>query len=173
MELNTSKIGLQPPWITYAREVNALFAKDPEVAVDWNEDEYILTLYVDSQEKADALDKLFPNEMEFGNVTISITIVPANMTDRSLMNTFETAFKGNPAVSYTKSVDGLGFSMNYIVFKPEVVQYFNDDLSDVNGFESTLYENIANNVFENHDGIYFCTDIANHDSVGRLYGDWA
>lgn len=166
------KVGISSPWVEYARKVNALFEKDPEVAVDWNDENKELTLYVDSQEKADALENLLPPEIEFGNVKMTITIIPANLVDMSLMTLFERAFKGNPAVSYTKSVEGMGFNANYIVFQPEVVQYFNDDLSDINGVESTLYEEIAKDVFTKHEGIFFCTDIANQALLGKPLGEW-
>ena len=166
------KLELQSPWMSHVHKITMLFDKDPEVAVDWNEDDLKLTLYVDSQEKAEALDALIGGEVDFGNVKMSIVIVPANIVDRTMMNLFETAFKGNPAVSYTRSIDAMGFSAGYIVFKPEVVQYFNDDLSDINGFESTLYENLAQDVFKEHDGVFFCTDIANQALLGKPLGEW-
>lgn len=167
---NTLK--LQSPWVSYARKINALFEKDPEVAVDWNDATMELKLYVDSQEKAEALDKLLKHEIEFGNVKMTVTVIPANIVDRTMMNLFETAFKGNPAVSYTKSIDAMGFSSGYIVFKPEVVQYFNDDLTDINGLASTLYEDLANDVFEEHAGVNFCTDIVNQAFLGKPLGEW-
>lgn len=40
----------------------------------------------------------------------------------------------------------------------EVVQYFNDNIGDINGNCSTLYEIIARDIFPNVNGIYFCTE---------------
>lgn len=169
----SNKLGLSAPWESYVSEITALFDKDPEVAIDYSEENKVLKLYVDSQEKAAALEQLLKPEVDFGNVKLSIEIIPANLTDRSVMNLFETAFKGNQAVSYTRSIEAMGWSAGYIVFKPEIVQYFNDDLSDINGIESTLYEDIAKRVFaDNHDGVFFCTDVANQALLGKPLGEW-
>ena len=46
--------------------------------------------------------------------------------------------------------------MSFAVFAKEVVQYYNDDLTDINGLKSTLYEDIARDVFD-IDGINYCT----------------
>ena len=154
-----NKLNLQAPWTTYANEVEKLFEKDPEVAVEYDDAAKKLMLYVDSQEKAEALDSLFPNEVEFGNVKVTVEVIPANITDLTMVNLFERAFKGNPAVSYIKTVEAMGFSASYVVFQPEVVQFFNDNLGDINGNETTLYEKIADDVFDGrHEGVFFCTD---------------
>lgn len=47
----------------------------------------------------------------------------------------------------------------YCSFKKEVVQYPADDLSSETGLKSTLYEDLAREIFENTDGVYFCTDV--------------
>ena len=43
------------------------------------------------------------------------------------------------------------------VFAKEVVQYWNDSLSDPYGKVSTLYQDIAKDIFEDTDGVMFCT----------------
>lgn len=154
-----TKLNLQSPWITYVNEVRALFAKDPEVSVEYEDgDAKRLSLFVTSQEKADALTQIMPQKVEFGNVILEIEVVPANEEAPSKAELFFAAFKGNQAVAYTDSVEAMGFSANYIVFKPEIVQFFNDDLGDINGNMTTIYENVANDVFEGHEGVFFCTD---------------
>ena len=47
---------------------------------------------------------------------------------------------------------------NFVVFVPEVVQFYNDDLGDINGLCSTLYQDLAKDLFGEEAGIYFCTD---------------
>lgn len=153
------KLNLQAPWTEYASEVTALFEKDPDVKVEYDNLGKKLKLYVKSPEKAEALEMILQDEIEFGSVKLTIEIIPANKETRTPMDIFAVAFKGNPIVSYTKTVDALGFSAGYVVFKPEVVQYFNDDLSDINGMKSTLYAEVAKDVFQDHDGVFFCTDI--------------
>lgn len=116
-------------------------------------------MYVDNEAKADAISKLLPVEKAFGNVVLKITIIPANHP-LNKMRLFQEAFAGNPALSYTETVDGIfSNSINYIVFKNKVVQFFNDDISDINGLCSTLYQDIAKEVFGSEEGFFFCTDL--------------
>ena len=48
--------------------------------------------------------------------------------------------------------------LTYVVLKKEVVQFFNDNLNDIHGLETTLYQTIAKDVFDGT-GVFFCTDI--------------
>ena len=48
--------------------------------------------------------------------------------------------------------------LHYVVFKNRVVQYWSDNLGDINGNTSTLYENIARDVFGETDNVCFNTD---------------
>ena len=73
-----SKLGLSSPWVNFYRELEALFAKDPEVKVVYDEEKNDVKLYVDNLAKADALAQLLPVERTFGNITITVTVIPAN-----------------------------------------------------------------------------------------------
>ena len=155
-----SKVNLSSPWVTFYREVDALFAEDQEVTVVFDEDECELKLYVENAAKADALTQLLPSERVFGNVTVKVTVIPANEKSPSKIQLFRTAFEGNNALSYTETVEGVFTNpISYVVFENKVVQYFNDDLGDAHGICSTLYQNIADDLFEDCEGIYFCTDL--------------
>lgn len=155
-----SKVGLSSPWVNFYRELEALFAKDPEVKVIYDEEKNDVKLYVDNLAKADALAQLLPIERTFGNITVTITVIPANKETTSKIQLFRTAFEGNGAFCYTATAEGVFTNpISYVVFENEVVQYFNDDLSDAHGVRSTLYQDIAKEIFENHEGIYFCTDV--------------
>ena len=46
-----------------------------------------------------------------------------------------------------------------MVFQNKVVQYFSDNMQDINGFTSTLYQEIAKELFGVDGGLYFCTDL--------------
>jgi len=48
--------------------------------------------------------------------------------------------------------------INYVVFKPEVVQFWNDNLHDPHGLVSTLMEDVARAVIGEEDGVMFTTD---------------
>ena len=75
-----AKLNLSPPWVVYYRKLSAFFKEDSEVRITYDDIEQEIKLYVDNAEKAVALEKLLPKEQNFGNVTLYITIVPANQT---------------------------------------------------------------------------------------------
>lgn len=171
-------VGLSTPWVEFYKKVDFLFKDDPEVRVEYDERMHFgvkeLKLYVENEEKAFALSKLLPAEKTFGNMKMKITVLPANHED-SLPELFEKAFRGNPALSYIQNVELFETPVSYIVFKNRVVQYFADNLGDANGNRSTLYQDIANDVFESRNGIFFCTDVPGTNGIGSLgkpRGDW-
>ena len=160
-----ASIKLAPPWITIASEMEQLFKYDSEVHIVYDNDEHIISVYVDKQRKADALATLIPATITFGNVELHINIIPANgalstTAGLSQAQLFENAFENNDAFVFTKQVTGI-FTNNliYVVFKNKVVQYFNDNLGDIYGNCSTLYQEIAKNIFGSIPGVYFCTDV--------------
>ena len=75
-----AKLNLSPPWVVYYRKLSAFFREDSEVKITYDDIEQEIKLYVDNAEKAVALENLLPKEQNFGNVTLYITIVPANKT---------------------------------------------------------------------------------------------
>ena len=170
-----AKIGLSSPWVIFYREVNELFKYDPEVHVIFDEDKTQLRLYVDNGEKADALAKLLPTEKEFGTVTLSISVIPANGLKEATGNLFEVALNGNGALSYVKQVNGVWYpTLSFVVFRKKVVQYFTDNLGDINGYTSTLYQDVAKDVFGEWNGVYYCTDTEDivYDELGSPLGEW-
>lgn len=152
------QVKLSPPWITYYHEVDELFKRDKSVSVVFDNASCTLRILVDGEEKADALSKLFPITKEFGNVVMKIDVIPANKVSEDKISLFEKAFKDNSIFRYATDVSAAGFSAGYVVFEKSVVQFFNDNLGDINGNKSTLYEDIARDVFGEIPGVYFCTD---------------
>lgn len=158
------QVNLSSPWVAFYHKLNALFEKDPDVRVTYDEDLVQVKIYVGSPVKADALARVLPASKTFGNVELKITVIPANTMDSlSFIELFKLAFEGNEIVSSIQSGGTpMTQDMNYVVFEKEVVQYFNDDLSTYGGVKSTLYQDIAKEVFgdmEEAKGVFFCTDI--------------
>lgn len=152
-------VKLSSPWMNFYHELAALFKKDPEVKVVYDQEENTIKLYVDNADKADALDHLLPASRTFGNVTVTVQVIPANNGEADAATLFKRAFRDNPAMVGIDHNDNLFDNpFSYVVFRNEVVQYFNDDLSDIHGNCSTLYQEIAKDVFEQHEGVFFCTD---------------
>lgn len=162
------KVNLSAPWITFVHEVEALFENDSEVNVRFDSEKNELKLMVASGDKADALTQLLPAEKNFGSVTLKIAVVPANNLLQGV-GLIEAAFRGNPALAYTFEADTPMGHMEYAVFSKKVVQFFNDQLDDISGNKSTLYQDIAKDVFETS-GVFFCTD--SDQRVGKPLGEW-
>lgn len=170
-----AKLNLSPPWATWYNEINEMFKYDQEVRIIYDEDNYIITLYIDNPVKADALMKILETEVSFGGVTLNINIIPSNRVVESKGNLFLDAFDGNDAFSYLQVIGGIFASdLTYVVFKNKVVQYFNDSLGDVNGLCSTLYQDIAKIIFKDLPNVYYCTDVeaAPGKSLGTPLGEW-
>jgi len=165
----SNKVGLSAPWVTFYREINALFGDDPDIHIEYDEDEVEVKLFVQNSDKADALTQLLPTEKAFGNVVLKITVIPANEPAPTKASLIARAFQGNPVYSYGTTVDGIMSNpIHYVVFANKVVQFFNDDLGDVNGNCSTLYQEIAKDVLGAEEGVHYCTDVI--DSSGTPLG---
>lgn len=161
---------LSSPWVEFYREIEALFAQDDDVKVMYDEENNEVKLYVDNVRKADALTQLLPTEKTFGNVTLKVTVVPANDAEVSKADLIAEAFDGNPALSYVQHVEAVIGSFDYAVFQNKVVQFFDDNLSDINGNKSTLYESIARDIFGTDAGVFFCTEAP--VNMSKPLGEW-
>ena len=149
---------LSPPWWEFYQKMEAMFGQDPEIHINFDEKEMVLKLFVDSQPKAGALTQVLPSEKEFGNVTLKIEIVPSNKAG-DISQLYKTAFNGNPVFSNVIEIDQPGLPhFSYVIFKPLVVQFYDDNLMDAYGNVTTLHQDIARDIFDNEDGVYFCTE---------------
>ena len=172
---------ISPPWFTFASELKAMFGEDPDIRIE-HTNEFEIKMYVDDVDKAAALYVLMPYSRTYGNVEVTIEVIPSNKVkgEPSSIKTddyselFKAAFKNNPVLSYIQKVEGLfEFRATYIVFKNKVVQYFNDNLNDINGNTSTLYEDIARDIFSDtvEPGEFFCTDVVD-STLKKPLGEW-
>lgn len=161
---------LSAPWIKFMRELEVLFAEDDDVKVVYDDDGKEVKLYVADDIKADALNQLLPNKKTFGNVTLKVTVVPANAHETTV-DLIERAFRGNPALSFVFPIDTPMGHFDYVVFKKQIVQFFNDDISDINGNCTMLYQDVARDVFGTEAGLFFCTD-AEDKRLQKPLGEW-
>ena len=152
-----AKIAISSPWVGYARKLYMLFGQDPEINILYDNDGPEVRLYVNNSEKAEALTKVLPAVKSLGNVELKITIIPDNIEDTPI-DIFRKVFSGNPILADIITDDNptqIGFS--HVLFKKEVIQYFNDCLNDPMGLETTLYEDLARDIFEDPEGVFFNT----------------
>ena len=170
-----ARLKLQSPWIQFYDEIEVFFEEDPEVRVIYDEDEYEIRLYVDDPQKAEALTNVLPTEKQYGNITLRVTVIPSNDTAVGdipiIKSDILQALSGNPIVEDFKVVTGIfANDIIYVVFRKEVVQYFNDNLGDANGNCSTLYQDIAKRIFNEIPGVYFCTSEDDYEIA--IIPDW-
>lgn len=166
------------PWVTYARKLKAMFGSDPEITVNYIDDSVPeVKLLVNNPTKADALTKLLPDMMIFGNVSLKVTVIPSNTTE-TFEDLIKRAFAGNPIVSYIDHGDGpFGSNICFVAFENAVIQYFDDSLDDPYGLDSTLAEDICREIFASTEelgsSIRFCTDLpAVTDLSDAPLGEW-
>ena len=150
-------VKISPPWITYYRELVELFKKDKEIFIEFDEDKNVIDVTTTKYEKSLALKKVLPEEKEFGNVKLKINVI-YNEPKMTEINAYQELSKNNPAFKFTYVFPIDTSYIAYAMFAKEVVQYWNDDMSDPHGITNTLYENLARDVFVNDEGVIFSTD---------------
>ena len=169
MNLKDELVRLSPPWHTYQRKVFALFGRDPEVLVrdlvEVDECNYTLIIISSNQVKAEAISALLGRTVKISGVTITIRIFgpdsfcevepPKQIRDAQLL---EDAFQGNPIFDRIAAHSFHNIQIVYCIFKKEVLQFWNDDLSSFYGVHSTLAEILAYEILKNVK-VQFCTSI--------------
>ena len=175
-----ARLNLVSPWVEYYHKVQAFFKNDPDITVIFDDEELELKIYVANDvDKFEALRVLLPETKEFGAIKLKITLIPSNKDDvHTRIPTRRLGFynagseseallikalRGNGAFMFSKTISGIMTSpIVYIVFRNEVVQYYNDDLGDYYGQCSTLYQNLAADIFDPGATplifVHYCTD---------------
>lgn len=161
---NQENLKLSAPWEIYCRKVQALFSKDPEIAVSGiaqRSGTRVMTIQTCNMDKYNALMQVFPTVKFFGDAALQIDIRLPNEDEfkLDLQNLMEDLFDGNEAVDKVcVSLDPFGNEQTYVMFKPEVMQFFNDNIRDYNGICTTVAENLARDVLEKDaEQVNFCT----------------
>jgi len=160
-----TQVTLSTPWIEFARKLHVLFGQDPDINIIYDNEATEVKLYINNAIKADALSRKLPTEKTFGNVTLKITVIPSNNED-SNTDIFQKIFTGNPILKEIVVDDNPmlpGFT--HIIFENKVAQYFNDRLNDPMGLESTLYENLARDIFEDTGEVFFNTEASDSAEI--------
>lgn len=171
------RLKLSPPWVIYVNMVKALFGNDPEINIEYDNEIPEIYLFVDNAKKAEAISELLPTCKVYGNVELQISVIPSNdefygsiLSNKEL---FEAAFEKNPAFAMAYEVKGIfDHTLTYVVFKNKVVQFFADNLNDIHGIVSTLYESIARELFEEAGliSVFYNTDV--EEKLGMPLGEW-
>ena len=177
------KLKISPPWVVYAKKLEALFDGDPQIAfnVNWTSNKPSVVLACNNGDKVAALQHLLPSEVSFGNVVLEINVAGpvSNRAFTSTKELFDVAFDKNPAYAYSVAPSQEGYwyaDFCYVVFKNCVVQFFADNLNDAHGLISTLYQDLAEEIFSTAKLPYssrpaYCTDVE-RGALGKPLGEW-
>ena len=157
-----AKASVSAPWYIYYREVKALFHKDPDVTVQFEDsgEAKTLKIFVEGYDKTEAIGLLLPKEKVFGNVVVNIQVIPSNnKIGYTIEDIFKRAFEGNKSFKgvATFKPEGTTNPFTFVTFENAVTQMWIDNLSDINGLKSTLLEEIAKDVIDTPLGVYYCT----------------
>lgn len=152
---------LSSPWQIFGKKVKAFFEYDPDISVDDivdNDGKIVLNVHCNELKKLAALGHLLPRSKTFGNIEMIINVISddPNSTKKALSILCE----GNAAMRDVKEVEGTGLApaRTYVRLEPELIQFFADDLTSYDGYETVLVEDVAREVFEGVDpSISFCT----------------
>ena len=178
----TSGLKLSPPWVTYWKKLEALFNGDPDITVGQLydlEDRKEIWIHVADEKKYRALIELLPTYPDFGNVKVKNVISfsgPKPSVD--VFQDLKDLFADNPRVQEIKDVTDFTRTPHlFINFKPEVVQFENDDTSNYCGLYSGLAADIAKEVFDMpYDGVHFSTapieSPSENENVNKPLGEW-
>ncbi|PGC86827.1 hypothetical protein [Bacillus toyonensis] len=154
------EIQLAPPWITYFNEIkNSIGASQnitvgPLIPVGGN---YIILVKSKDDEKAVALATLLKPLVEFGNITVEVIVsnnenqivesLPCSLDAFEIAHLFQVALEGNPYFQQVVVQPQLPGGRNVVfpVFTAQVIQFFNDDISNL----CQTFTEVAAMVFQN------------------------
>ena len=100
---------------------------------------------------------MIPESVDMGNITIknNFKYTGKRNTDVDLL---KVAFAGNPIVSEIVAVETpFQTTVDYCVFKKEVIQFYNDEMMDINGNYNGLAHDIARKLFVQDSNTSYCT----------------
>lgn len=170
-------IGLSPPWDTYYSKLKYSVGVTPGVNVGAlipiNDSLYIVVVTVDSVPVGLALATLLKQEMQFDEVKVMVFVqdqqgtqispIPGSLTAFEIAQLFLESLTGN---AYFDNVVVRPFAPGepnavYPVFKPEVIQFFDDNLADLysnfNGVAADVFRDVMKDAISDVDILYSTT----------------
>ena len=148
-----NNVGLQSPWVTTYNKINALFERDSDLTISplsgGEDGVYTFSISSPNATKLNAIEKILANNYVYGNVTLNIKFVVEDSGKEGItVADFKNAFTGNNIVSKIETVPNpVGISQTFVMFGREVIQFYNDDISDRYGNFNGLAEDIARELF--------------------------
>lgn len=169
------EVDMQSPWVTIYNKFKAMFSNDIDLKISELEgpDNKVATFEITSTntDKINALSNILNDYFILGNVKLAVKFGVINGSNVEFINTKKrrnhidqdiifTAFENNNALDDVRTIKFPGgFPVTYILFVKEVVQFYNDDMTDLYGNYNGLYEDIARDIFLPFNGTFYCTAV--------------
>lgn len=161
-DASNAVVGKKAPWYSYFDKLGKIFSGDKGIRIRQSANGSDIDFYFDDVDKMNAMSRILGPRAVFGNFVVShhyhapnTTVEPATQDDYRIL------FEGNSNVSrIVKSGNPVVGERTYVVFNPDVVQWYDDNLMDISGNRTTVMEDIAREVFESATryGASFCTE---------------
>lgn len=154
---------MQSPWITYNDYLTAIFEGDSEVTVSKGEFDadgktFVISVLCSNNDKTDALNKILKKNVAMGNISVRVD-VNCNVNQEPSESVFDIAFKGNPHYSRSVTLETPFHTQEtYVIMNKEVIQFYNDDISDPWGNYNGLAEDILREITDTPSTISYCTE---------------
>lgn len=166
-----TNVELSPPWITAYKKLETLFGVDPEIDVKYDDDTKTVILESINTYKIAALEKIMIPTMAFGNITLTIKCLVKDGAEENISALFKTAFAGNPHFSQVIDAQTPYGEQPYVLFKKEVLQFYNDDTSDYYGNWNGLSEDILREVVNENIRVNIGTEVDPDTMLSSLWDD--
>lgn len=155
------KVNMSSPRVLFVAKLKKFFEEETDIHINYDPiaNPSTVDIRVDDPIKYDTLSKLLDDKIDFGNVSLNINVIPANFDKVDRVALFKTLLQNMSIVEAVDEVtiEGSSNSFIYASFRNQVVKYWSDNLGNPHGNSFTLYETLANEIFQNHDGILFTT----------------
>lgn len=156
-----TSVALSPPWYTYWYMVSNTLGNDPSVTVSplqTGSSPYIIPVAVADAKKAQALANIVNPVAVFGNISVAIQVsnggkvlTPvAPSSSQELGDMVQAALAGNSLLTQVvvQPIFPGGKDVVFPIFTRSVIQFPNDDLSDIyhdyNGVTAAVFKNVLN-----------------------------
>lgn len=180
------EIKLSPPWCGYMQMLKSFFKGDDRIIVEDEVEKGVVTdaktgkplkgnwmissILVKDADLAIALKTALARKVTFGNVSLCIDIVPANETIEAKVQkkvkagkkftplaALKEILKKNPAFDRLVCRPFMDTRRHYCVFKPAVLQWYDDNLESIWKLTTGCHETLAVRMFAGDVGCLFCT----------------
>ncbi len=154
---NLKKVEMFPPMVDYFNKLKAFMCFDDEISLELDYDEAVITITISNAPKAAAWRQILPEEMKFGNQTMSIEIECDKIGVDE--NVLVTALEGNRLFSRYENIvlPKSDVERHFCYMNPTVVQFYNDNFASPESVETRVAEDLAREVLD-IPTLNFCTE---------------